>query len=205
MSLFPKKKEPTQARSKDTINAILESVIQLVDKGDSEGLTTRNIAERAGVSVGSLYQYFPSKEAIFSSLLELHLKNEFKFMFDTLSSVQETTLENAIDKIISGILQIRKRNLKMERALFFFFMKHANSELVQESDERMILELDHVLTVAAHSGKLRHSKTTAFMLFHLVRNTFVATSIYRPAIYDSPDDFTMNLKQTLLGLLGPAT
>ncbi|MCW0183219.1 MAG: TetR/AcrR family transcriptional regulator [Zavarzinia sp.] len=58
------KKQPTQGRSQATVEAVLTATAQLLAERGYAGLTTNHIAERAGVSIGSIYQYFPGKEAI---------------------------------------------------------------------------------------------------------------------------------------------
>lgn len=63
------RKRPAQARSGVLVEAILEAAARLLDGGPA-GYTTNTIAERAGVSIGSLYQYFPSKDAITLALVE---------------------------------------------------------------------------------------------------------------------------------------
>ena len=61
---------PRQSRSEATVEAILEATFQLLEQGGVEALTTNHIAERAGVSVGTLYQYFPGKQAILAALAQ---------------------------------------------------------------------------------------------------------------------------------------
>jgi len=58
------RKQPTQDRSTRTVEAIVEAAIRILRQGGWPHLTTTRVAERAGVSVGSLYQYFPNREAI---------------------------------------------------------------------------------------------------------------------------------------------
>ena len=67
------RKSPVQARSAVTIEALHVAVIQVLTREGLSRCTTTRIAERAGVSIGTLYQYFPSKEAIAVALLELHI------------------------------------------------------------------------------------------------------------------------------------
>ena len=58
------RRSPRQARSRATWNAIVEASAQILEREGPEGLTTNDVAERAGVSIGTLYQYFPDKQAI---------------------------------------------------------------------------------------------------------------------------------------------
>lgn len=67
------RREPRQGRSRQTVEAVLEAVPLVIRRHGVDFLTTNRIAEAAGVSVGSLYQYFPDKKAIFAALHQLHV------------------------------------------------------------------------------------------------------------------------------------
>lgn len=73
-------KAPLQRRSKVTYDAIIEATTQLLTEKGYAATTTNHIAERAGVSIGSLYQYFPNKEAIAVELLQRHIVNGPSYM-----------------------------------------------------------------------------------------------------------------------------
>jgi AcrR family transcriptional regulator len=64
------RRTPRQPRSEATVEAILEAAFQLLEQGGLDALTTNHIAERAGVSVGTLYQYFKGKQAILAALAQ---------------------------------------------------------------------------------------------------------------------------------------
>ena len=64
------RKPPTQSRAAETVNAVIEAAARILERNGFEGYTTNAIAERAGVSIGSLYQYFPGKEAVTVALIE---------------------------------------------------------------------------------------------------------------------------------------
>ena len=63
------RKAPRQARSLATVSAIVEAAARILEERGHEGFSTNAVAERAGVSVGSLYQYFPRKDAIYKRLI----------------------------------------------------------------------------------------------------------------------------------------
>ncbi|MGC9368135.1 MAG: TetR/AcrR family transcriptional regulator [Paracoccaceae bacterium] len=69
MTEISPRKTPRQRRSAATFEAILEAAARILEAGGPEALTTNHVAERAGVSIGSLYQYFPSKSAIQAELI----------------------------------------------------------------------------------------------------------------------------------------
>jgi AcrR family transcriptional regulator len=66
------RKIPAQARSRVTVDAIIQATTYILTEVGWEGLTTNAIAERAGVNIGSLYQFFPNKEAVIAELQRRH-------------------------------------------------------------------------------------------------------------------------------------
>jgi AcrR family transcriptional regulator len=67
------RKKPTQGRSKATVEAVLAAAAHILEDRGLAGFNTNAVAVRAGVSIGSLYQYFPSKDAILVALMEQSL------------------------------------------------------------------------------------------------------------------------------------
>jgi AcrR family transcriptional regulator len=68
-ALSPRKR-PRQQRSEATVAVILEAAARILETADLDAINTNLIARRAGISVGSVYQYFPGKEAIYAALIE---------------------------------------------------------------------------------------------------------------------------------------
>ena len=65
------RKTPVQSRSEETVNVILQAAAQVLTIHGVDGYNTNRIAERAGVSIGTLYQYFPNKDSIMAALIKL--------------------------------------------------------------------------------------------------------------------------------------
>lgn len=72
-STIKPRKTPAQARSRATVDAIIQAATYILTEVGWEGLTTNAIAERAGVNIGSLYQFFPNKEAVIAELQRRHV------------------------------------------------------------------------------------------------------------------------------------
>ena len=68
------RKTPAQDRSRATVDVILDAAARILVKDGYEAFTTNRVAEKAGVSVGSLYQYFPNKEALLGELMRRHVE-----------------------------------------------------------------------------------------------------------------------------------
>ena len=74
------RKVPVQTRSRATVEAILEATARILEAEGLEAVTTNRVAERAGVSIGSLYQYFPDRDAVLAALIrreDAKLKQKF--------------------------------------------------------------------------------------------------------------------------------
>lgn len=68
------RKQPEQDRSRATVEAIVDAAAHILVKGGYAAFTTNRVAEKAGVSIGSLYQYFPNKEALLGALMRRHVE-----------------------------------------------------------------------------------------------------------------------------------
>lgn len=77
---MPRRKTPTQDRSRATVGAIVEATGQVLGARGPRGTTTVHVASRAGVSVGSLYQYFPDKEALIAAFFEARLRQDVELL-----------------------------------------------------------------------------------------------------------------------------
>lgn len=97
------RKQPRQARSRELVEALLDATARVLVRHGWDGATTNRIAERAGVSVGSLYQYFPNKEALAAALVDRHAHR----MQSALESVPMTPddPETFIRASIRGVLK----------------------------------------------------------------------------------------------------
>ena len=87
------RKKPQQARSADLVAAILEAAIQVLAREGAQRFTTTRVAERAGVSVGSIYQYFPNKAAILFRLQSDEWQQTTRMLHDTLRDTRRPPLE----------------------------------------------------------------------------------------------------------------
>lgn len=147
-----KRKEPSQERSKETVDTILQAVVALIEEGKTEALTTTRIAERAGVGIGSVYQFFPGKEAIFSSLIQWYLKKELNQVCSALGQIAEHGLEPAVSSMVDNLIRTRRKNLAVERALIRFFATAGDAAFLAQFDLELIARVDEALKGASERG-----------------------------------------------------
>ncbi len=103
------RKVPQQQRAQFTVDCILKAAESIIVKSGYDAATTNNIAEVAGVSIGSLYQYFASKEAIAAALVESAVMNATEVLRDCLIENMAKPLEESARQIIRTILETRKQ------------------------------------------------------------------------------------------------
>lgn len=98
--------------------AILDATAQLLVKDGYERLSTNRVAERAGVSVGSLYQYFPNKEALLAALIDRHLEAVNALVNTHLPTLAEAPFAEAVPKMVALMVQLHEADPKLHMALF---------------------------------------------------------------------------------------
>lgn len=101
-----RRRQPTQKRSQDTVNAILEAVIRLLKRRGASAITTNSIAEAAGVSIGSIYQYFPDKRAIFLALHERHVESVDRVLQGKIRESAGEPLDRLVSRLMDGMIEV---------------------------------------------------------------------------------------------------
>lgn len=96
------RKLPKQGRSEATVEAILEAAAQVFERHGYAAGTTNRIAERAGVSIGSLYQYFPNKDAVLVALVRRHLAESMAALQPHLDRLAAGA---SFDELLPGIVE----------------------------------------------------------------------------------------------------
>ena len=108
--LLEPRKSPVQARSAATVEAILEAAIQVLLHEGKPRLTTTRVASRAGVSVGTLYQYFPNKSALLQAVLKRHLDEVTEAVERVCRKHKGETLARMATALITAFLAAKMRN-----------------------------------------------------------------------------------------------
>ena len=98
----PPRREPRQERSKQTVEAVLEAVRVVARREGAGAVTTNRIAEAAGVSIGSLYQYFPDKHAIFTTLHQRHVE-QVRAVIERALAAHGASIEDFSRVLIEGL------------------------------------------------------------------------------------------------------
>jgi AcrR family transcriptional regulator len=112
------RKRPSQARSQVTVEAILDAAAQVFEARGYAAGTTNRIAQRAGVSIGSLYEYFPNKDAIVVALAERELEREREEILDLLQGSARDSLAGLLRRFVETVVGFHARSPALHRILF---------------------------------------------------------------------------------------
>ncbi len=141
------RKSPSQRRSGVTVDAIVEGAIRVLLKDGYDALTTVRVARRAGVSVGSLYQYFPNKQAVVAEIVRRRTAEiiavVIRVEFDTDPHGDPAS---AVSALIDALLREKRQDLTLARALAPAMAEVEGRRLIMEAARSVVPEL---------AGKLR--------------------------------------------------
>lgn len=114
------RKRPVQGRSEETVGYILEAAARLFEDLGYAGTTTNKVAELAGVSVGSLYEYFPNKDSILLVLAERHLAEDGEKVLSKVRKLaeQSPTPEAFVRGLVGITVEVNRNRPRLQRMIF---------------------------------------------------------------------------------------
>ncbi|MEM7077007.1 MAG: TetR/AcrR family transcriptional regulator [Pseudomonadota bacterium] len=189
------RKRPSQARSVATVDAILESAARILTGQGYAYASTNTIAEQAGVSIGTLYEYFPGKEAVFG---ELRRREGFRHYAVLTKEPRPTTPRSMLEHLVTTHIEYVRDNLALYVALETEVPRYAI-----EDAEQAVLE-DYVplsnAFLAMHRSELRPHNNVEFITEFLMR---VMSSTVNDYALRSPTSLSdPQLTDALIDLIG---
>jgi AcrR family transcriptional regulator len=111
------RKHASQQRSRATVDALVEATARILVREGFDKASTNRIAEIAGVSVGSLYQYFPGKEALVVAVIDRHDQEIMQVVRDALAEVESQPIKKAVRRLVSAAIDAHRVDPKLHRVL----------------------------------------------------------------------------------------
>ncbi|CAM3541553.1 TetR/AcrR family transcriptional regulator [Acinetobacter baumannii] len=167
------RKRPRQARSVATFEAILEAAARILESLGFAGFNTNAVVELAGVSIGSLYQYFPSKDALIVELIRRERAKLSTHIVEAIQQHEAADLKEKLKLIIQAAVQHQLSRPQLARTLEFA------SELIGKDVEESELqhELETIISdLFIHSG-ISHSQIAAQDVIALSKGMINAAGI----------------------------
>ena len=174
------RKAPRQSRSQATVTAILDATARILVERGFAAASTNAVAELAGVSVGSLYQYFPNKDALVSAVQARHGEQMMAVIQRALTKAMEATLADGLGGLLEATVEAHRVDADLHRVLE---EQLGSASVVAAHDEYTdVMEERIVLLLARHRDEITAPdlKLAAYMLLHAAHALIHAIVQQRP-------------------------
>ncbi len=188
----PRRTEPTQARARFTVEAILGAAEDILRGQGVAALTTRSVAARAGVSIGAVYQYFPNKEAILERLSRRIMDEESVAASPELFRLNRQSLDDMLQGLFQHTVRTETRLLGLGQDFYRRQARHMQFGRAQGlgrgecTSEQLVRNMENVLR--HHAAEVGEADTAlaAFMIVRGMRVILAALVEERSDLLESP-------------------
>ncbi len=180
------RKRPRQARSRATVEAIVEATARVLAEHGYDKTTTNRVATVAGVSVGSLYQYFPNKDALVGALVDRHFERMRALFAERLAAVADAPVEQAARALIDAVMEGHRRNPRLHQAVLEFVPR------LGVQGQRDAFDTFAVPLIAAYMARRRAElrprdlELAAWVLMRTLQPLVHAAVLRGPAFFEDP-------------------
>ena len=182
---------------------IVQAATQVFAERGYAGATTNHIAERAGVSIGSLYQYFPNKDAILVTLAKRHIEIAGNMLMGLVAvrNLLETDLIELLRLFIKATLELHTGNPRFHYVILAEAVWSAEAmEEVHELEDQVIDQLARTLD-AHRQVSVKNSQHAAYILVHMIKDLAHEFVIHPPAGM-SEEEFVEEMVELVRRYLG---
>ena len=192
------RKRPVQQRSRFTVDQILEASAHVFAKRGYAGTTTNHIAERAGVSIGSLYQYFPNKDTVLVALHARHMESASEVLRTMMEEAlsEKKAPEHLLRRFVRQIVEMHASEPALHHVLLYEGPRTPElSKKLHAIEDSMAHTVEQML--AERGGISRpHAKHAAYLVVHVVENMAHEYVIHPPP--DMPSEVFVEELVTML-------
>lgn len=180
------RKRPRQQRSKATVDTILEATTRVLKKQGFDGLSTNAVAAQAGVSIGSLYQYFPNKEALCAALIDRHMEDMNAAIFAELTRVAEMPIAQAARAVVELTIRAHAVDPDLHRVLTEQVPRIGKLARLRELDEICHRMVAGLLAARKEELAIRDPDLAAFVLVSMIEAVVHRAALLYPARLRDP-------------------
>jgi AcrR family transcriptional regulator len=180
------RREPKQRRAHQTVDAVLDAVVRVLKREGVSAVTTNRIAEVAGVSIGSVYQYFPDKQAIFVALHRRHIEEVDRAVNSKLIEHAGSSLDDLMSAIIQAMIDAHVTDSQLYELLLTEVPHRADGT----RDFAVRLHGVFLLAISSRAHELKKGRDPvklAFVVTHMVESLSHGALFRRPPGLSLPD------------------
>ncbi len=196
------RKQPSQGRSRFTVRQIVEAAARVFEERGYAGANTNRIAERAGVSIGSLYQYFPNKESILAVLLEQHTQEVANAVEAIRRHVAEEPhdLVGVLEHFVEDMVELHSKNPRLQHVLLDEAPRPPHLKARLQELEQAAVESTEILLRANPQVRIEDYRTAAYLAVQSIE-TLVHRFVVEPPDEVSRERFAAELVEMLVRYL----
>jgi AcrR family transcriptional regulator len=174
------RKRPRQARSKATVDTILDATTRVLVRQGFDGLSTNAVAAAAGVSIGSLYQYFPNKEALVAALIDRHMEEMNTAILAELTRVAKLPLAEAARCVVELTIRAHAIDPELHRVLTEQVPRVGKLARLREVDEICHRMVAGLLAARRDEIAIRDPDLSAFILVSTIESVVHRAALLYP-------------------------
>jgi AcrR family transcriptional regulator len=172
-------RRPQQLRARQTVDAVLDGVIRVLKREGFDALNTNRIAEVAGVSIGSVYQYFPDKKAIFAALHQRHIEQIDRLIERQLVEHAASSLDDLVRALVEAMVDAHT----VDPELFELLLTEVPHRADGTRDFASRLHGVFLLAISARAHEMRKHREldkVVFVVTNMVESLSHAAALRRP-------------------------
>jgi AcrR family transcriptional regulator len=172
------RRRPQQRRARQTVEAILDAVLRILKREGFQAITTNRVAEVAGVSIGSLYQYFPHRLAIFEALHQRHIEQIDRLFAAKFMEHAGSPLDQLIRAMVDGMIEAHTTDSE----LYELLLTEGPHRKGSSKDFSVRLHGAFLLAISAAAPELRKRDLdkVVFVVTHMVESLCHGAVMRRP-------------------------
>lgn len=174
------RKSPRQARSQATVEAILDAAARVLVERGYAATNTNLVAERAGVSVGSLYQYFPNKDSLITALHDRHSRQMTEIINQAFDRSAELNFDDALTTLIEGLVESHRMDAGLHRVLEMQLAGHEDLDCHAEAEAAISERIVDLIKRYRDDINVANPRLAAFTLMHSLHGLVHAVVLELP-------------------------
>lgn len=197
------RKQPKQARAQETVEAILTAAARILKKDGFDKASTNRIAEAAGVSIGSLYQYFPSKEALVAALSDRHMTEMSDIIVEAGARILNQPLQHAVREVVELMLRAHAVDPELHRVLMEGIPRAAILKKAHEVEEKAVAIARRYLEAHRKEIRPKNLDLAASIVVGTIEALTHYAVLHRPEMLDG-DELVDEITELVVRYLGTA-
>jgi AcrR family transcriptional regulator len=197
-STLAARKAPSQSRSQATVEAILAASAELLEKNGYARLTTNHVAQRAGISIGSLYQYFPNKESLCHALAERHYQRHATRYLERLEAVADRPVEAQVRALVEVSCEVAREDPTVAQNLYSDLARFGGLDPLRTMREQIERALAERYRALPAPWRTRNPEMVAFIVT-VACSQLIGDAVLRRPEWLGDDAFVGEVSELVLG------